>query len=71
MQIKFLIARNLILNLPILNLICLKHRRLRIEVEIEVELAVFYGFKTSHFFPNSEKRVSSGEKSFCVESCAI
>ena len=63
MQIKFLIARNLILNLPILNLICLKHRRLRIEVEIEVELAVFfYGFKTSHFFPNSEKKVSSGEK---------
>ena len=42
MQIKFLIARNLILNLPILNLICLKHRRLRIEVEIEVELAVFF-----------------------------
>ena len=41
MQIKFLIAIHLILNLPILNLICLKHRRLRIEVEIEVELAVF------------------------------
>ena len=45
MQIKFLIARNLILNLPILNLICLKHRRLRIEVEIEVELAVFMVLK--------------------------
>ena len=46
MQIKFLIARNLILNLPILNLICLKHRRLRIEVEIEVELAAYRDWET-------------------------
>ena len=42
---KVLNCQNLILNLPILNLICLKHRRLRIEVEIEVELAVFMVLK--------------------------
>ena len=68
---KVLNCQELILNLPILNLICLKHRRLHIEVEIEVELTVFYGFKTAHFFPNSEKGYRAVKRVLCGKLCNL